>query len=178
MTKETAKNPAAAKMNGEDPSAKGPVFNILNIYVKDLSFESPNAPAIFNTEWHPKVDFDLQLKTELLSAEEHIHEVVLHLTVTVKLKDEKTAFIVDAKQAGIFTLKGFEEEVLKQVLGITCPTVIFPYARETISNLVQRGGFPQLIIPTLNFEAMYAAQQQQGGAGSGQNKPANESKVM
>jgi preprotein translocase subunit SecB len=159
MAKDTSNKAADTKGNAE---ANGPVFNVLNIYVKDLSFESPSSPDVFNAAWEPKVDFDLQLNSQVLSEAEHIHEVVLHLTVTVKLKDDKTAFLVDVKQAGIFTLKGFKDDVLKQVLGITCPTVIFPYARETVSNLVQRGGFPQLIIPTLNFEAMYTQQQQQG----------------
>lgn len=147
------------KPNGQD-APQGPVFNIHNIYVKDLSLESPNTPSIFNTEWEPKVDFDLQINSEELPGTDHIYQVVLHLTVTVKVKEEKVAFLVDLKQAGIFTLQGFEGDVLKQVLGITCPTVIFPYARETVSNIVHRGGFPQLLLPNVNFEAMYAQQQQ------------------
>lgn len=157
------------KANGLEHPEKGPIFNVHNIYVKDISFESPHAPDIFNEEWHPHVDFDLQLNSAILSEAEHIYEVTLHMTVTVKLKDEKkpnqeekTAFLVDLKQAGIFGLKGFAPDILKQVLGITCPTVVFPYARETVSNVVQKAGFPQLILPTLNFEAMYAHQQSQG----------------
>lgn len=158
-------NATTPHLNGQNKS-QGPVFNVHNIYVKDLSLESPNAPEIFNVEWDPKVDFDLQLASDLLSEADEIYEVTLHLTVTVKLKDEKTAFLVDVKQAGIFTLQGFPEDVLKQVIGITCPTVIFPYARETISSQVQRAGFPQLLLPTINFEAMYAHQQEKDLAGS------------
>jgi len=164
------------KANGKDDS-KGPVFNVHNIYVKDVSLESPNAPDVFNMQWEPKVDFDLQMNSNILSEAEHIYEVTLHLTVTVKLKEDKTAFLVDVKQAGIFTLQGFPEDVLQQVLGITCPTVIFPYARETVSSLIQRAGFPQLLLPAINFEAMYAHQQEEskgggaaGGAGTGSQK--------
>lgn len=143
--------------NGHDhKDEEGPVFTVNSIYVKDLSFEAPGSPQIFNEEWHPKLDFDLQMASNLLEKEEGIYEVVLHLTVNVILKEEKSAFLIDVKQAGIFTIMGFEADIIKQILSTTCPTVLFPYARETISNLVQRGGFPQLILPPINFEGMYA----------------------
>lgn len=146
-------------LNGQDKSDQGPTFNVHNIYVKDLSLESPHSPEVFNDEWEPKVDFDLQLSNQCLSEPEAIHEVVMHLTVTVKLKNEKTAFLIEVKQSGIFSIPGFPPEVLQQILGITCPGIIFPYARETITNTVMRAGFPQLLLPTINFEAMYAQQE-------------------
>ncbi len=143
--------------NGHDQSAEnGPIFSVNSIYVKDISFEAPGTPHIFNEEWQPKLDFDLQMGSKLLAESEGIHEVVLHLTVTVKLKDDKPAFVIDVKQAGVFTVLGFTPEILKQILSTACPTVLFPYAREAVANLVQRGGFPQLILPPINFEAMYA----------------------
>lgn len=146
--------------NGHDQT-NGPVFSINNIYVKDLSFESPNAPEIFNSEWQPNVDFDLQMGVKVLNEDEGIHEVTLHITVTVKVQESTTAFLIEVQQAGIFIVHRFEEEIRDQVLSITCPTVLFPYARETVSNLVQRGGFPQLLLPPINFEAMYAQQREE-----------------
>ena len=131
---------------------EGPVFTIQRIYVKDVSFEAPHAPEIFREEWKPEVNVDLQTKTNRL--EETIFEVVLHLTVTVKM-EEKTAFLVEVHQAGIFTLKGFSEDQLGHALGSMCPNILYPYARETISDIVIRGGFPQLLLAPVNFDALY-----------------------
>lgn len=131
---------------------KGPVFNIQRIYVKDLSFETPSSPAIFRAEWKPEVNVDLNTKTEKI--EEDIFEVVLHLTVTVKLGD-KTAFLVEAHEAGIFTVKGFPKDQHGHVLGSLCPGILYPYARETVSDIVTRGGFPQLLLAPVNFDALY-----------------------
>lgn len=133
-------------------------FVIQRIYVKDASFEAPHAPQIFKEEWKPEVNVDLQTKTNNL--EEGIHEVVLHLTVTVKM-GEKTAFLVETQQAGIFTIKGFPQEQTNQALGAMCPTILYPYARETISDLVTRGGFPQLLLAPVNFDALYIQHQKQ-----------------
>ena len=133
-------------------------FVIQRIYVKDASFEAPHAPQIFKDEWKPEVNVDLQTKTNDL--EESIHEVVLHLTVTVKM-GEKTAFLVEVQQAGIFTIKGFPKEQTHQALGAMCPTILYPYARETISDLVTRGGFPQLLLAPVNFDALYLQHQKQ-----------------
>ena len=138
--------------NAEENKTNGPVFNIQRIYVKDLSFETPNSPAIFKTEWKPDVNVDLNTKTD--KVEDDIFEVVLHLTVTVKLND-KTAFLVEAYQAGIFTVKGFPEDQHNHVLGSLCPGILYPYARETISDIVTRGGFPQLLLAPVNFDALY-----------------------
>lgn len=133
-------------------------FVIQRIYVKDASFEAPHAPQIFKEEWKPEVNVDLQTKTQ--SLEEGIYEVVLHLTVTVKMGD-KTAFLVEAHQGGIFTIKGFPQDQINQALGAMCPTILYPYARETISSLVTGGGFPQLLLAPVNFDALYLAHQKQ-----------------
>lgn len=130
----------------------GATFNIQRIYVKDLSFETPHAPEIFREEWKPEVNVDLQTKTNRL--EDSIFEIVLHLTVTVKM-GERVAFLVEVHQAGIFTLKGFPEEQLAHALGSLCPNILYPYAREAISDLVIRGGFPQLLLAPVNFDALY-----------------------
>jgi len=141
---------------------EGPIFNIQRIYVKDSSFEAPHAPEIFREEWKPEVNVDLQTKTNRL--EDTIYEVVLHLTVTVKMI-EKVAFLVEVHQAGIFTLKGFPQDQLSHVLGSMCPSILYPYARETISDLVIRGGFPQLLLAPVNFDALYLQHMEQQGKG-------------
>jgi len=152
---------APSKTNGHthtDQQETAPLFNVHSIYLKDSSFEAPHSPQIFNEEWKPKIDFDLQTGSQVLSELEAIHEVVLRVTVTAKLGEEgaeKAAFLIEIQQAGVFTVRNLAEEALKQVLATTCPTVLFPYARETISNLATRGGFPQLVLPPINFDAMY-----------------------
>ncbi len=138
--------------------ASTPVFNVHSIYVKDLSFEAPHSPQIFNIEWKPKIDFDLQMGSQILSEPESIYEVVLHVTVTIKLgeaAEEKPAFLIDIQQAGAFSVQNFTPEATQQLLATACATVLFPYAREAISNLATRGGFPQLVLPPINFDAMY-----------------------
>jgi preprotein translocase subunit SecB len=157
------------KTNGQAKGSNEPIFNVNVIYVKDLSFESPNVPAIFNSEWQPKVDFDLQMGSNIIDEKEGLHEVVVHLTVTVKLKEESTGFLIDVKQAGIFVVKGFDSDTTKHILSTACPTVLFPFARETVSNLVQRGGFPQLVLPPINFDAMYAQHLAEQGAKQSQS---------
>lgn len=144
--------------NGQD-GLEGPFFSVHSIYLKDLSFEAPQSPQVFQESWKPKIDFDLQMGSQVLSESEYIYEVVLHLTVTVKLgegEEAQSAFLIDLQQAGAFTVKDFSEEDLRQVLATTCPTLLFPYARETVSNMATRGGFPQLVLPPINFDRMYA----------------------
>src|SRR6185295_17680857 len=144
------------------------VFSIHNIYVKDVSFESPNAPDIFRTQWQPKVDLDLQMSSQDLG--DHLYEVVIHLTLGIKIAPEdKVAFLIELKQAGIFALQGLTAEQLERALATTCPEILFPYAREAISGLAMRGGFPQLALPPINFEAMYLqhVNQKEGGSGEG-----------
>lgn len=131
-------------------------FSIQKIYIKDASFESPNAAEMFQTEWKPKVQVDLQTSGSPLN--DDVHEAVLSLTVTVK-NDDKTAFIAEVKKAGIFIIRNYAPEQLKLILATVCPNILFPYAREVISDLIVRGGFPTLYLNPVNFEALYAQQQ-------------------
>lgn len=133
-------------------------FSIQKIYLKDVSFESPNSPAVFTGEWKPEVN--VQLNTEIKGLDNDMHEVILSVTVTAKQQD-KTAFLVEVKQAGLFQLAGFEQEQLGGMLGAYCPETLFPYAREAISDLIGKGGFPQLLLSPVNFNALYMQHQQQ-----------------
>ncbi|MCX7121963.1 MAG: protein-export chaperone SecB, partial [Gammaproteobacteria bacterium] len=121
---------------------QGPEFAIQRLYVKDLSLETPNSPKSFLEPWEPQLHMDLNTDASLI-LEEGVREVVLTVTVTVKLKD-KVAFLVEVKQAGIFAMKGFTEEQLRHMLGSYCPNVLYPFAREVVSDAVMRAGFPQL----------------------------------
>jgi len=171
MSNTNATNPT---LNGHASNkTPEPNFVIHNIYVKDISFEAPNVPHIFSVEWQPKIDFDLQMNSS--DVEENLYEVSLHITVTVKLAEEKTAFIIDVKQAGIFFASGFTAEQLQQVLAITAPNILFPYARETISSLVMRGGFPQFILPPVNFDALYMRHVEEQAKISGKTHNVTES---
>lgn len=135
-----------------------PEFGIQRIYVKDLSFEAPSAPKIFSQpNWQPAVD--LQLESSANELEKDIHEVILSITVTVT-SENKTAFLVEVKQAGIFIAKNFPANDLHVMLGSVCPNILFPYAREVVSDLVTRGSFPQLTLAPVNFDALYAQQMQ------------------
>jgi preprotein translocase subunit SecB len=149
-------------------------FALQKIYVKDLSFETPNSPGIFTTEWKPEVN--VQLDTHGSRLAEDVHEVVLRITVTAKLPEDKVAYLIEVQQAGIFTLKGFGNNELAAMLGSYCPTVLFPYAREVISDLVIKGGFPQMLLAPVNFDAIYRDHikrlQEQQASGTGQSKEA------
>ena len=156
----------------EAKNAEGELqFTVHNVYTKDVSFEAPHTPEVFAKDWEPKLDFDLQMGHRPLS--EDAFEVTLALTVTVKLppneKDkspaEQVAFLVEVKQGGIFTIKGFATEQLEHILSTTAPGMLYPYAREVVSNLVTKGGFPQLILPPMNFDAMYQDHLQQQKSG-------------
>ncbi len=134
-------------------------FAIQKIYLKDVSFESPHAPSVFTEgEWKPEIN--VQLNTEAKSVGENLNEVVLTVTVTAKQGDQ-TAFLVEAKQAGLFQMSGFAQEQMGGMLGAYCPETLFPYAREAISELVTKGGFPQLLLSPVNFNALYMQHQQQ-----------------
>ena len=137
-------------------------FQIQRVYTKDISFEAPNAPQIFQKEWEPDVKLDLDTASTQLS--EGIYEVVLRVTVTATV-DEDTAFLCEVQQAGIFTISGIEGSQMAHCLGAYCPNILFPYARECISALVSRGTFPQLNLAPVNFDALFMnyLQQQEGG---------------
>ena len=128
-------------------------FSIEKIYLKDVSFETPAAPTVFTEDWAPETSMDLNSKSAVVN--ENIYEVELTITVTAKNND-KTAFLVEIKQCGIFAITGMDEATLKGMLGSFCPNLLFPYAREAISDLVTKGGFPQLQLAPVNFDALYA----------------------
>lgn len=128
-------------------------FAIHKIYMKDISFETPNSPDIFQVDWKPDVDFRILNDAERLAP--GTFDVFVRITVTVRIED-KTAFLVEVTQAGIFGIDGLPEERLGYMLGSFCPNILFPYAREAVSDLVVRGGFPQLLLAPVNFDALYA----------------------
>lgn len=129
-------------------------FQIQRIYIKDVSFEAPNLPTIFHQEWKPQLGFELD--TETVQVDEDLYEVALHMTVSTTLEDSgDIAFICEVKQAGVFTIKGLEGIQLQHALASQCPTILFPYARELISNLVNRGTFPALNLSPVNFDALF-----------------------
>ncbi|WOJ97314.1 protein-export chaperone SecB [Congregibacter brevis] len=128
-------------------------FVLQRIYNKDLSFESPATPEVFKKQWQPKVNVDLNTRSNAID-EEGNFEVVLTITVTSKM-EEDTAFLVEVQQAGIFFITGFEQEQLRRVLGTAAPNILFPYARETIDNLVVKGGFPALMLSPVSFDALF-----------------------
>jgi preprotein translocase subunit SecB len=133
-------------------------FAIQRIYVKDISFESPNAPAIFRKEWQPEVKLDLDTRSEKL--EDNMFEVILSLTVTTTVAGE-TAFLCEVQQAGIFAVPELQDAQMAHMLASFCPNILFPYARETVANLVNRGTFPQLNLAPVNFDALFAQYVQQ-----------------
>jgi len=130
----------------------GSVFSIQRIYLKDCSFETPNTPDVFRLNWQPNVDFELHINHQKLSDE--VYEVIVSGTATATIEG-KVAFLAEVKQAGIFTLKNIPDEQTPLLLNIVCPNILFPYFRETISNLTVRGSFPQLTLEPINFEALY-----------------------
>ena len=131
-----------------------PEFQIQRIYIKDVSFEAPNTPVVFQKEWNPEVKLDMVTQTQVLGQD--VYEVALTLTVTCKLGEE-TAFLCEVKQAGIFTAANLDGTNLAHCLGAFCPNILFPYARETIASLVSRGSFPQLNLAPVNFDALFAS---------------------
>ena len=135
-----------------------PQFAIQRIYIKDLSFETPNTPAIFKAEWQPEMNVDLNTQANPLDKD--VYEVELRITVTAKLQD-KVAYVAEVKQAGIFTLSGFEDDQLKAMLGSFCPNILFPYVREGIADVINRGSFPQFNLAPINFDALYLEHLQQ-----------------
>ena len=145
---------------------QAPVFSIEKIYVKDVSLEIPNAPKIFLEREAPEIE--VQLHSEWGNIDEGMFHVLLTVTVTAKI-GEKTLFLVEAGQAGIFQIRHVPEQDMEPILSIACPNIIFPYARETISDLVTRAGFPPVLLAPVNFEGLYQqrlAAQQKNASGS------------
>lgn len=135
-----------------------PGFGIEKIYVKDLSLEIPHAPQIFIQREAPQVGIELSNSATML--EDGVFEVVITITVTSKIED-KTVFLVEVAQAGIFQVRNIPQENLEPIISVTCPNILFPYARQTVSDLVTRAGFPPVLLNPINFEALYAQQKQQ-----------------
>ena len=156
-----------------DESATGPAFTIEKIYVKDVSFESPNSPVIFNENVQPDLQLNLNQKVQRLS--ETAFEVVLGVTLTCKAGD-KTAYVAEVEQAGVFGLIGLEPQAIDVLLGTQCPNILFPYVRSIVSDLIQAGGFPPFYLQPINFEGLYAEtlrqRQQQGEPSLADSEPA------
>ncbi|ARV20460.1 Protein-export protein SecB [Curvibacter sp. AEP1-3] len=142
-----------------------PVFQIQRVYLKEASLEQPNSPAILLEQEQPSVD--IQLGVEAAPVAEGVFEVCVTATVQTKIKD-KTVFLVEAKQAGIFEIRNLPQEQLGQIMGIACPQIVYPYLRGNVADLIQRGGFPPVHLSEINFQAMYEQQQvEAAGAAAG-----------
>jgi preprotein translocase subunit SecB len=147
----------------QEPQQPPATFQIEKVYVKDLSLEIPNAPKVFLEQTQPQLEVRIDTAADAFA--DGYYEVTVSATVTARL-GERTLFLVEAKQAGIFAVRNVPREELEP-LGIACPTVIFPYLRETISDLVVRGGFPPVLLAPLSFEALYLQRMQQQQEGTG-----------
>ena len=144
-------------------------FDIQKVYLKDVSLETPNSPAIFTEQWQPQSE--VRLETGATPLTQELFEVVLTVTVTAKLGD-RTAYLAEVQQAGIFTLKGFEDAQMGQMLHAFCPNVLFPFAREELASLIGKGGFPALLLNPINFDALYLQRLQQQQAAAAGASPA------
>ena len=147
-----------AKQEGNAQEPTEAQFLVQKVYVKDISFETPNTPEVFRMEWKPVVD--MNMSNEATPLGDNLFDVVLSVTLTVKIGD-KTAYLVEINQAGIFMIKNLPEDVVGRMLAIVCANILFPFAREAVSDIVTRGGFPQLLLSPVNFDALYAQQQEQ-----------------
>lgn len=152
-----------AEIPNDQEAIAAPESNLVihKLYVKDLSFESPSTPTIFNENWEPRVDINVQ--NTAVQVGEGIFEVVLTVTVTAKL-EEQPAFLVEVQQAGLFQISDMADDEIRRAIGATCPTVLYPYAREVVSDLIVRGGFPPLWLAPADFESAY---EQRLAAGEG-----------
>lgn len=158
-------------MSEQEQTQNNRRFELQRIYLKDVSFETPNSPQIFLEDWKPEID--LQLGTETRGLDQGVFEVTLKVTVTNKVGD-KTAFLAEVAQAGIFIVQGFGEQELTHMLGSYCPNLLLPFAREAISDLVVKGSFPQYLLPPVNFDALLNQHLQQVAAEQGQDETASK----
>lgn len=150
----------AQEPQAQADQAAGPQFNIEKLYVRDASIEVPNAPAIFTERTMPQIN--VELGNGANQVQDDIFDVSIKVTVTAKI-DDKTAFLVEVTQSGIFAVRNVPQQDLGPILGITCPNILFPYAREAISDMVTRAGFMPVLLNPINFEALYVQQQQAAG---------------
>ncbi len=142
----------------DDTPTNAPMFQIQRMYLKDLSLEQPNSPQILLEQGQPQVEINLTLGAEPIS--DGIYEVTVMATVTTKIND-KTLFLVEAKQGGIFEIRNIPQEQLQPILGIACPGIVYPYLRAIVSDVCTRAGFPPVVLSEVNFQAMYEQQQAQ-----------------
>jgi preprotein translocase subunit SecB len=147
-----------------------PVFQIQRVYLKDLSLEQPNSPQILLEQAQPQVDINLALAAAPVA--DGIYEVSVTATVTTTVAD-KTLFLVEAKQAGIFEIRNIPDDQLQPIIGIACPQIVYPYLRAIVSDVCTRAGFPPVVLAEVNFQAMFEAQQQQQAAGNAPNNNLN-----
>ena len=167
--------PATANGAAATNQPTGAQFSVDKIYVKDVSFESPKAPQVFNEQAQPQLNMNLNQRVTKIG--DNGYEVVLGITLTCSLDENNTVYVAEVQQAGVFTLAGFEPQVLDAMLGTHCPAVLYPYAREVVSGLIQAGGFPPFLLQPINFEALYAEglrkrAEQQGQAAEGGSETA------
>ncbi len=148
-----ADNEQTNQQAAAENQADQPQFALQRIYVKDLSFESPRAPLVFQEKWAPQVKMDVN--TSAKKIKEDIYEVVLTLTITVENNDE-AAYLAEIQQAGVFAVKGLDDANLERTIGAFCPNILFPYAREAVDNLMVRGSFPPMQLAPVNFDAIFA----------------------
>ena len=149
------------QVENSEATQPSPEFAIQRVYTKDVSFETPNSPAVFQLDWKPEIKLDLDTRSAKLG--DDTYEVILSVTVTASVEGQ-TAFLAEVQQAGIFTIGNLPEAQLAHAIGAFCPTTLFPYARETVASLVNRGSFPQFNLSPVNFEALYASYVQQRAA--------------
>jgi preprotein translocase subunit SecB len=165
-------------MADQDQSASTKQIGIQKIYVKDFSFESPHTPAVFTkSDWSPKTN--LNLRSSHTPGSDNNHEVVLTVTIEAK-EDEQVFFLVELQQAGLFHIAGYSDDEFKAIVGSYCPNILFPYARESVANIVSKGGFPEFLLQPINFDALYAqglaqaqSQLEEQAAGGGSNGGSN-----
>jgi preprotein translocase subunit SecB len=146
-----------------DAQPTGPTFSLDKLYVKDVSFEAPSSPQVFVAEPQTQPQLQMNLAQSVQRLGEAVFEVQLDITVTCTAED-KTLYLAEVKQAGVFTLGGFDPQTLDAVLGTLCPSTLFPYARQVIGDLIQAGGFPPFLLQPLNFESLYAESLRQRAA--------------
>jgi preprotein translocase subunit SecB len=149
-------------MTDEQKGRDGKRISIAKVYMKDFSFESPQSPKVFRSgDWKPQTN--LNLRSNHTEIENDVHEVVLTITVEAK-DDDKTLFLIELHQAGLFDISGYEKEEFNAIIGSFCPNILFPYAREAIAATIQKGGFPEFVLQPINFDALYLQSLQQQAA--------------
>ena len=150
-------------------TANGPMLSVQTVYLKDCSYEAPKGPRI-DGNWSPQISLDINTSANVVAPE--LHEVVITVTVGAK-QGEVTAFLVEVKQAGLFVMRGLNQDDLRRAIGTICPNVLFPYARVAVSNLVTQGGFPNFVLPPVDFDQLFARGMQQQAAQASAQGPVN-----